>query len=173
MLGTSTANGAGNWTFTTGVLADGAHSISATATDASGNTSVASGSLVITIDTAAPAPTLTLDANITADDVINAAEAAATIAVTGSVGGGAQVGDTVTLTVNGNVYTGTVAVGGTFSINVAGSDLAADGDSTIDAAISSTDLAGNTGTATDTESYTVDTVAPAAPGAPDLARRVG
>src|SRR5207237_6391279 len=85
-----------------------------------------------------------------------AAEAAGTVAITGTAGGGAQVGDTVTLTVNGNTYTSTVAAGNTFSINVSGADLAADADFTIDASISSADAAGNVGTATDTESYTLD-----------------
>ena len=83
------------------------------------------------------------------------------MAITGTVGGDADAGDTVTLTVNGNNYTGTVAAGNTFSINVAGADLAADADFTIDASISSTDAAGNVGTASDTESYTVDVTAPA------------
>src|SRR6185503_3177904 len=50
-----------------------------------------------------------------ADHVINAAEAGGNVAITGSVGGEANVGDTVTLTVNGNTYTGTVAAGKTFS----------------------------------------------------------
>src|SRR5258705_1870012 len=95
-------------------------------------------------------------AGITAADVINAAEAGGTIAITGTVGGEANVGDTVTLTVNGNTYAGAVAAGNTFSINVAGADLAADADFTIDAAVSSTDAAGNVGTAGDTETYTVD-----------------
>ena len=39
---------------------------------------------------------------------------------------------------------------------------------TIDAAITTTDLAGNTGNAADSEAYSVDTSAPAAPSAPDL-----
>jgi len=109
-------------------------------------------------DTTPPAPTITLDANITADDVINAAEAAGTIAVTGTVGGDAQVGDTVTLTVNGATYTGAVAPGLTFSINVNGADLAAD--SSLSASVTTFDAAGNAATATDTESYAVDTSAP-------------
>ena len=69
-------------------------------------------------------PTITLDSNITADDVVNAAEAGGTVAITGTVGGEANVADTVTLTVNGTNYTGTVATGNTFSINVAGADCA-------------------------------------------------
>ncbi|MGJ8619979.1 MAG: beta strand repeat-containing protein, partial [Methylophilaceae bacterium] len=128
-------------------------------TDAAGNPGSATDTQTYTVDTTAPIPTITLDANITADDVINAAEAAGTVAVTGSVGGDAQDGDTVTLTVNGNTYTGLVA-GGLFSIDVSGADLAADPDTTIDASITTTDAAGNPGTATDTESYTVDTTAP-------------
>ena len=70
-------------------------------------------------------PTITLTANITADDVINAAEAAGNIAITGTVGGEANIGDTVTLTVNGNNYSGTVSGSYTFSISVSGADLAA------------------------------------------------
>ena len=42
LLGTVTANGSGAWSFTTGALADGAHSFTATATDAAGNVSAAS-----------------------------------------------------------------------------------------------------------------------------------
>ena len=54
LLGTVTANGSGAWSFTTAALADGAHSFTATATDAAGNTSAASTALSVTIDTAAP-----------------------------------------------------------------------------------------------------------------------
>ena len=97
----------------------------------------------VAIDTAPPAPTITLAANITADDIINAAEAAGTVAVTGVVGGDAQVGDTVTLTVNGGAYTGLVAADKTFSINVPGAALAADADRVIDASVTTTDAAGN------------------------------
>ena len=64
-----------------------------------------------TVDVTAPAPTITLTSNITADDVINAAEAGGNIAITGTVGGDADDGDTVTLTVNGTNYTGTVCGG--------------------------------------------------------------
>src|SRR4029077_16407430 len=93
--------------------------------------------------------------------IVNAAEAGGTVAVTGTVGGDGQVGDTVTLTVNGNSsYTGLVLAGLTFSIDVAGSDLAAD--TNVHASVNTTDAAGNTATATDDQAYTVDTVAPVA-----------
>src|SRR5262245_60744184 len=103
---------------------------------------------------------VTLTSSITEDDIINAAEAAGTVAITGTAGGDAQLGDTVTLTVNGNTYTGTVGVGNAFSINVPGADLVADADLTIQASISTTDAAGNVGTGTDSETYTVDLTAP-------------
>ena len=51
LLGTATANGSGAWTFTTGALADAAHSFTATARDAAGNTSAASSVLAVTVDT--------------------------------------------------------------------------------------------------------------------------
>ena len=78
------------------------------------------------------------------------------------MGGEAHDGDTVTLTVNGDeLHRHGVAAGKTFSINVPGAELVADADFTIQASISSTDAAGNVGTARTTESYTVDVTAPA------------
>ncbi len=110
-------------------------------------------------DNTAPTASITLDANITTDDIIDASEAAADVTVTGSVGGDVVDGDTVTLTVGSNTYTG-VASGGTFSIDVPGAILAAD--NTIGASVTTTtgDVNGEA-TATDDETYTVvDTTAP-------------
>ena len=122
--------------------------------DAAGNTATATDDQAYTVDTVAPVASIILDA-ITADNVVNAAEAAGTVAVTGTVGGDVQVGDTVTLTVNGNSsYTGQVQTGLTFSINVAGSDLAAD--TNVHASVNTADAAGNTATATDDQAYTVN-----------------
>ncbi|HSR01856.1 MAG TPA: retention module-containing protein, partial [Methylophilaceae bacterium] len=73
----------------------------------------------LSVDTTAPIPTISVD-SITADNILNAAEAAGTVAVTGIVGGEFNAGDIVTLTVNGNTYTGAVDAGGNFSINVSG-----------------------------------------------------
>ena len=77
--------------------------------------------------------------------------------MTGTVGGDVQDGDTVTVTVNGVAYTGTVS-SGAFSINVPGSGLLADGDLTVDASVTTTDGAGNSTTASDTQLYTLDQV---------------
>ena len=56
VLGTAVANGAGAWSFTTGVLGQGTHFFSATATDKAGNVSTPSSTLTVTIDTAVAAP---------------------------------------------------------------------------------------------------------------------
>ncbi|WP_328515022.1 Ig-like domain-containing protein [Ralstonia pseudosolanacearum] len=56
LLGTTTADASGNWTFTpTTALTDGSHSLTATVTDAAGNVSTASSAFPLTVDTAAPA----------------------------------------------------------------------------------------------------------------------
>lgn len=53
LLGTTTA-GAGGWSYTTPLLTNGSHVITAVATDAAGNTSATSGALDITVDTITP-----------------------------------------------------------------------------------------------------------------------
>ncbi|QOD68888.1 tandem-95 repeat protein [Vibrio navarrensis] len=97
---------------------------------------------------------------ITADDVINASEAAGTVTVTGTAtGGDIATGDTVTLEINGKTYTTTVAAGGTWSVDVAGSDLAAD--TAFDAVVTSSDAAGHTVDTTGSSTHTVDLAATA------------
>jgi len=102
---------------------------------------------------------ITLDANITPDDVVVSTDGNRSILVTGAVSGEFQVNDRVTLTVNGNDYSGLVNALGKFSIAVTGTDLLADSDTTIDATVEASDALGNTaakGVITDTESYAVD-----------------
>ena len=134
---------------------------SVSTTDTAGNTGTASVNKAYTVDTVAPAPTITVN-DVTANNILNATEAGGNVTITGTTTD-CQPGDIVTLTINGQNFTGTVDASGNFSINVPGSDLAADSDTTIAASVSSTDAAGNTGTGTDIQSYTVDTVAPAIP----------
>ncbi|WP_019101276.1 Ig-like domain-containing protein, partial [Chromobacterium haemolyticum] len=56
-VGTATADGSGVWLFNLSqALADGNHSVRATATDVAGNISAQSASFMLTVDTAAPAP---------------------------------------------------------------------------------------------------------------------
>ncbi|HPT50353.1 MAG TPA: retention module-containing protein, partial [Accumulibacter sp.] len=140
------------------VPANGTLTVTATVTDAAGNAGP-QGSDASTTDTTAAA-TITVD-KITADNVLNAAESGQTIAVTGTVGGDAKVGDTVTLTINGKAFTGTVLAGNTYSIEVPGSDLAADADHTVEAKVTGADDHGNPFTASGSQAYTTDTTAAA------------
>ncbi|WP_129083087.1 Ig-like domain-containing protein, partial [Halarcobacter anaerophilus] len=95
-----------------------------------------------TVDVEAQAGTVSVD-NITTDDVINASEADETITVTGTAtGGDISEGDSVSFTVNGTEYRATVGEDGSWSADVAGSDLAAD--TSFEVSVESSDEAGNT-----------------------------
>ncbi|MGL5039807.1 MAG: Ig-like domain-containing protein, partial [Aeromonas sp.] len=138
-----------------------------TITDAAGNSASADSTESYVVDTIAPVLSITLDPNITPDDIINAAEATQNIPVSGTVGGEFKVGDTVTLTINGKFFQGLVLdTAGRFTIDVPGRDLALNtnvdsaGNKIIDASVTSTDVAGNSMTATDDETYKVDTTLP-------------
>uniref|UniRef100_UPI00356A98FE retention module-containing protein n=1 Tax=Arsukibacterium sp. TaxID=1977258 RepID=UPI00356A98FE len=111
-------------------------------------------------DTPVVQPAIVLVDNITADDIINAAEAAATITVTGTASGSIIVaGDLVTIVINGTTYTTTIQADGSWSVEVAGSDLAADPE--FDVVVTSNDGSGNPVFTTGTSSHTVDVVADA------------
>ncbi len=146
------------------LAADPDHIVDAkvTTTDAAGNTATALDTQNYTVNTNPPAISISLDANVAGDGIVNKAEStAAAIPVTGTVSGAFNIGDTVTVTVNGKNFTGSVLAGGRFSINVPGTDLAADSDRIVDAKVTTTDAAGNTATALDTQNYTVNTNPPA------------
>ncbi|WP_182912141.1 SwmB domain-containing protein, partial [Azospirillum brasilense] len=158
---TTTATG-GNWSIdlatetpTAGVLslnANGTNAVSATATDAAGNTSTA-GTQSLVIDTTAPsAPAVT--------------SAALTKNATPTLTGTAEAGSTVTVTVGGATYT-TTAPNGTWSINLAtetptAGSLALNANGANPVSATATDAAGNTSTA-GTPSLVIDTTNPNAP----------
>ncbi|SFL27181.1 cadherin domain-containing protein, partial [Azotobacter beijerinckii] len=153
---TATNNGDGTWTLaddTLPPLADGVSSVTVRAVDAAGNTGNASGS--VEVDTTAPVVLIDVDP-ITSDDVVNAAEAAGNISVTGNISGDASIGDSVSLLVNGTRYTGSVIDLGDgtlgFAIAVAGSDLAAD--TSLTTTVSGSDAAGNGYNAATTSTHT-------------------
>lgn len=73
-------------------------------------------------------------ASITEDDTINGEEAEAAVAVSGTTSGNFAQGDTVSFTVNSTDYSTTVQADGTWSVDVNGSDLAADTGFTVTAA---------------------------------------
>ncbi|MDD2566441.1 MAG: Ig-like domain-containing protein, partial [Thiovulaceae bacterium] len=142
-------------------LSEGENQITVTATDAAGNESSAT-TETVTVDTTAEAGTVTVN-DIAGDNVINNAESQnPTTTVSGTAtGGDISEGDTVTVTVNNKDYTTTVNEDGTYSVEVATSDLIADG--TVDVSVTSQDDAGNTveSTGTTTVAVTVDTTAEA------------
>src|SRR5690606_10780248 len=98
--------------------------------------------------------TISID-TIAGDDIINAAESGADVTVTGTVGGDVQEGDTVTITVGENSYEAQVGADGTWSVAIAGSVLAANGQ--VSASVTTTDGAGNTTSADTSRDYAVDT----------------
>ncbi|MGE6102484.1 Ig-like domain-containing protein [Aeromonas veronii] len=124
-----------------------------TGRDDAGNPFSASTTSTHTVDTSASA---TIELNVIAgDDILNAEEAKGDVAVTGTVGGDAKEGDTVTLTIGSNTYIGEVQAGNTFSINVPGGVLAAN--SSVNASVTATDENGNSVTVDTDRDYTVDT----------------
>lgn len=124
LVGTVTADGSGNWTLPqTTTLTQGTHNFTATATDAAGNTSVASAVTTIIVDTTAPtAPTGTFNAD-------------------GSVlTGTAEAGSTVSIRLaDGSTVTATAGSNGTYSYTFINKQIEGQ---TLQ--ITATDAAGNT-----------------------------
>ncbi|MDH3387641.1 MAG: retention module-containing protein, partial [Gammaproteobacteria bacterium] len=104
-----------------------------------------------------PAASISVD-DITADDIVNLTEAAGAIDVTGTVGGDAGPGDSVTFTINGNPYFGIVAADNTFTVTVSGSDLAAQ--TSFVATVNGIDVAGNPFSASTASTHTYNSTPP-------------
>ncbi|MDG0807347.1 Ig-like domain-containing protein [Pectobacterium brasiliense] len=142
------------------LAANGDVSAAVTTRDTAGNTTTANTSHTYGVDTVAPTASITID-NVTSDNVINASESGQTIAVTGQVGNEVKAGDAITVTVGTETYQTTVNTDGkTWSVNVPGAVLAANGD--ISASVTTRDTAGNVMTVNTNHAYGVDTVAPVA-----------
>ena len=155
LLGSALVDAAGSWNFTPAAsLSEGAHTFTATSTDAAGNTSLSSPVASLTVDTTAPVAQILLD-SITADNVLAQGEAAGLVSVTGKVAYDVSQGDSIILTVNGHQYSGAVLADKTFSISVNGSDLQNAADRTVHVQVSSADVAGNVTVAKDFKSYNV------------------
>ncbi|WP_158977032.1 Ig-like domain-containing protein [Cellulophaga sp. L1A9] len=161
-IGTVLADGAGDWTFDYSgtTLADGNYTITAQTIDLAGNSGPLSTAFPITIDATAPIVVLEIY-DITSDNIVNATEAAGTISITGKVTGEFNLGDLVTLTINGVSTSGAIDASGYFTIIVSGNNLALDADTTVAGSISSSDTVGNIGIATNNKLYAVNTTLPA------------
>ncbi|CAM8570178.1 Ig-like domain-containing protein [Enterobacter asburiae] len=146
----------GNWTATVpsadlAGLKDGDASVQVSVTNAHGNS--ASAGREYSVDATAPA--VTID-TVAGDNVINASEAAAGVAISGTTT--AEVGQTVTVTLGGKSYTAQVQQGGIWSVNVPGTDLSALADNGYTVQVSVSDAAGNPGSAG--KAITLDTTPP-------------
>lgn len=132
-------------------LRDGDASAQASVSNVNGNS--ATTTHAYSVD--ASAPTVTIN-TIAGDDILNAAEAGAALTITGS--STAEAGQTVTVTLNGINYTGTVQTDGSWSVSVPQADVSAltASNYTVNAAVS--DKAGNP--ASVNHNLTVDTSVP-------------
>src|SRR5262245_33401972 len=155
LLGTATANVSGTWTFTTGALSDATHSFTATATDGSGNVSVASTALGVTVDTVAPgAPIISsysTDSGAVGDGITNDN----TLTLTGT----AAAGSTVSI-YDGATLLGTATANGSGAWTFTTGTLA---DAIHSFTATATDAAGNASAASTALGVTVDASAPAGP----------
>ncbi|HHZ3765380.1 TPA: BapA-related adhesin SiiEA [Escherichia coli] len=118
---TATVAGDGSWTTTVpaadlSALRDGDATVQASVSTINGNT--ASATHAYSVD--ATAPTLVIN-TIATDDIVNAAEAGNPLTISGS--STAEAGQTVTVTLNGVTYTGTVQADGNWSVSVPTADL--------------------------------------------------
>ncbi|WP_442848460.1 BapA/Bap/LapF family large adhesin [Acinetobacter baumannii] len=154
----------GTWTVPNPGLNDG-DEVTAVATDPAGNTSGPGTAIVDAVGPNTDGVNFAVD-SVTADNVINASEAAGNVTITGVLKNvpSDAAATAVTIVINGVTYTATVdSAAGTWTVSVPGSGLVADTDKTIDAKVTFTDAAGNSSTVNDTQTYTLDTAAPSAP----------
>ncbi|WP_373755366.1 Ig-like domain-containing protein [Neisseria sp.] len=78
--------------------------------------------------------------------------------ISGTVGGTAKEGDTVSIEAGGKIHTAKVEADNTFTARIATADLAADDSRSITAVLHTTDRAGNAVTVSDSEAYAVRNV---------------
>jgi hypothetical protein len=171
-IGTGQADSTGAWVITTDPLTDGLHNITAQATDAAGNSGLASPALPVTIDTVAPgAPSVPdLCSGITAlctqlsDTGSSNADNITNDSTPQFVGTRGAAGSTIALAANGQLV-GTAAPNATGGWAVTVIQALADG--AYDFQATATDLAGNVSQPSGSLTVTIDT-AIRNPSTPDL-----
>ncbi|WJM81528.1 Ig-like domain-containing protein [Pectobacterium brasiliense] len=126
-------------------MPNGITAITASLTDAAGNTGTVSHSITLDTDPA-KAPTLTI-ATLSTDDYLNLAESGQPLTISGS-SQNVEQGQQVTITLNGGIYFATVGADGSWSVQVPATDVGnlPDGKQTVSASV--TDVSGNPGSAT-------------------------
>ncbi|WP_407119846.1 Ig-like domain-containing protein [Bradyrhizobium sp. STM 3561] len=123
-IGSTTATSTGTWDYITQVLTDAKHTLTATATNSSGQVSAASAALAVTVDTKAPAaPTIASDTVNSANQVVasGTAEANSTIKV---YDGTTQVGTATTNATGAWTLTTAALAAGTHALTATATDVA-------------------------------------------------
>jgi gliding motility-associated-like protein len=160
-VGTTTADGSGDWSFdhTSTTLAEGSYTVTAKATDAAGNVGSTSTALTVNVDATAPAApvilSITPDSGASATDNITNDQSSLTIT------GTAEANSELEITVNGTTFSG-LPVDGSGNWTIAtGAIFSTDGTYPVTATV--TDAAGNQSAASAAFSIVYDVTAPTAP----------
>lgn len=146
---TGIVDAAGNWTISLPAnglqnLPNGTTALQVSVSDAAGNSST----LTSNVTVARTPPTLTTG-NVATDNILNSTEVQSSQLLTGTASP-SSAGQTVTATLNGKTYSGTVGSDGTWSITIPSADLSNLSDGNYSIVTRLTDAAGNTATTTQT-----------------------
>ncbi|WP_445493012.1 Ig-like domain-containing protein [Rhodopseudomonas sp. RCAM05734] len=165
-MGSVKADSSGSWSYITSVLTDAKHTLTATATNSSGQTSAASSAVAITIDTKAPgAPTIAAVGSVSAATAASAQSTSIASGTTVNLKGTAEAKSSVAIyegaTKIGNVTAGT---DGVWSFST---DSLSAGQHTLTA--KATDVAGNAGATSAAVKVSVSAPTPTPPAAPKIA----
>jgi len=161
VLGTTTADGSGNWSITASTLTEGAHTVKVKAVDLAGNESIVSSGLTVTIDTTAP--TVLVDtvkfSNDTGSSSTDFITKTAAQTISGTVDTNLAVDETVQISLdNGSTWADATAASGQKTWSLSGQTLT--GSNTLKVRV--VDTAGNAGTVA-SQAYVLDTTAASAP----------
>ena len=159
-IGTTKADLSGNWTITSSTLGEGVHTVTAKQTDPDGRTSTASGSLTVTIDTAAPKVPTTPDLTAASDSGTSTTDNITNVS-TPTFSGTADAGSIV------QVFDGATSISSITTpangIWTTPSSIFLSSDGTHLVSATAMDVAGNTSAASAKPSFILDRVAPTPP----------
>ncbi|MGC6094786.1 BapA/Bap/LapF family large adhesin [Citrobacter portucalensis] len=161
-IGTTIVGAGGSWSFTpSAALGNGQHTLTVTATDSAGNTSLPSGGFTYTVDTMAPtAPVITQVADDVGPLIGNLNNGQATNDPLPTLSGTAEANSTVRIYDNGSFIGFTTADGTGAWTFTPGTQL---GNGNHALTVTATDAAGNVSPTSAGFNIVVDTVAPLAP----------
>ena len=156
LVATATANGSGAYQFSDVDVSGLTGATGFTVRQVVGGTESAdSAPLTVTFDRDRPTVSI---ATISADDRLSGTEAGSALVITGT--STAEVGQTVSVGLNGRIYTGSVVAGGSWTVTVGAADLGGLGNEAYTVTADVADAAGNAATQA-TRALTVDKTAPA------------